>query len=50
MVELGTDDVGCRQYSAWSSTGAVVAAVFYRKADGRFTLFRSEADCSTESR
>ncbi len=50
MVELGTDDAGCRQYSAWSSTGAVVAAVYYRKTDGGFTLFRTDADCDTGSR
>ena len=49
MIELGTDDAGCRQYSAWSSTGAVVAAVYYRRADGSFTLFRSNADCSSPS-
>ena len=49
MIELGTDDVGCRQHSAWSSTGAVVAAVYYRRADGSFTLFRSDADCGSPS-
>lgn len=47
MAELEPDSEGCQQYSAWSETGAAVAAVFYRRPDGSFTLFRSEADCST---
>lgn len=45
MVEIGKDESGCRQYSAWSSKRAVVAAVFYGGADGNFTLLRSEAKC-----
>ena len=45
MVEIGVDDGGCRMFSAWSNTRAVVAAVHYRDAEGNFTLSRSKAKC-----
>lgn len=45
MVYIGIDDGGCRMFSAWSDTRAVVAAVYYRDAENSFTLLRSRADC-----
>ena len=36
MVEIGVDDRGCRMYSAWSNTRAVVAAVHYRDVERQF--------------
>ena len=46
MVAIGVDEAGCQQYSAWSATRGVVAAVYYRQEDGAFTLFRSRAACN----
>ena len=45
MVEIGVDDRGCRMFSAWSNTRAVVAAVHYRDAKGNFMLSRAKAEC-----
>ena len=38
MVPVASDESGCRQYSAWSRHGAVPTVIYYRKADGTFTL------------
>lgn len=46
MMPVGIDSSGCRQYSASSDAGATAAVIHYRKADGSFTIFRSEADCA----
>ena len=46
MVEIGVDDRGCRMFSAWSNTRAVVAAVHYRDAEGKFMLSRAKAKCA----
>ena len=46
MTPLGVDESGCLQYSPWSSRGAVPTAIYYRKADGSFTLSRSDTGCS----
>ena len=47
MVEIGADDRGCVQYSAWSATRGVFTVVYYRQASGEFTTDRSKAPCST---
>jgi len=45
MAPVGTDDTGCPQYTAWSSQGAVLTVIQYRRADGSFTPLRDAADC-----
>ena len=45
MVEIGPDDRGCVQYSAWSATRAVPTVVYYREPGGEFTTDRSKAVC-----
>ncbi len=45
MVPRGVDRHGCPSYSPWAWRRAVPAAIYYRRADGGFTLHRSEADC-----
>ena len=47
MVPVGVDEVGCQQYAARPDSGAVTAAIHYRKTDGGFTMFRAKAGCST---
>ena len=47
MVEIGADDRGCVQYSAWSATRGVFTVVYYREESGEFTTDRSKAPCST---
>ncbi|MFQ5348064.1 MAG: hypothetical protein ACE5ED_09515 [Rhodothalassiaceae bacterium] len=41
------DPDGCQAYRLWSSDPGrmVVMALHYRRADGSFTMLRSEADC-----
>ena len=48
MVPIGADDDGCEQYSPWSANNPVTTAIYFRKADGSFTLSRSEAGCGSE--
>ena len=45
MVPAGEDGSGCPQYLPWSASGLVTAAMYYRKADGGFTLYRSDTEC-----
>ena len=45
MVPIGADGGGCEQYTPWSARGRVTTAIYYRKADGSFTLYRSEVEC-----
>ncbi len=45
MVPRGADRYGCSSYSPWSRRSPVPAAIYYRKADGGFTLYRSDSDC-----
>ena len=45
MAPRGAGHDGCPSYSPWSGRSAVPAAIYYRKADGGFTLYRSDADC-----
>ena len=46
MVPVSTTADGCTQYTPWSATAAVVAAIHYRRADGSFTLDRSQSECA----
>lgn len=48
MVAFGRDSDGCAQFSPWSKSRMVPAAIYFRKAGGGFTLNRSEADCSAD--
>ena len=45
MLDIGLDNHGCRQYTAWSATRTVLAVVYYRQKDGKFTTFRSRSEC-----
>ena len=45
MVPVSVDADGCQQYTAWSSTKAVLAVIQYRRADGSFTPDKREAAC-----
>ena len=47
MVPVGTDAGGCVQYSPWSGSNPVTAAIYYRKADGSFTLSKEQAGCDS---
>ena len=38
MVPIGKDSNGCAQFRPWSKSLMVHAAIYYRKADGGFTL------------
>ena len=46
MVAIGRDSSGCLQFKPWSKSRMVPAAIYFRKADGGFTLYKDEADCS----
>ena len=46
MVAIGRDSNGCLQFKPWSKSRMVPAAIYFRKADGGFTLYKDEADCS----
>ena len=48
MVPAGADGDGCPQFSPWSSSNPVQAAIYFRKADGSFTLYKEEADCAAD--
>ena len=45
MVPSGTDADGCPQFSPWSSGNLVQTALFYRKADGSFTVVKEQSAC-----
>ena len=45
MVPVGTDAEGCAQFAPWSGSNPVTAAIYYRKADGDFTLHKEQTDC-----
>ncbi len=47
MVPIGEDADDCVQYKPWSRSLMVPAAIYYRKADGSFTLNYLDADCGT---
>ena len=47
MVPVGVSAAGCRQYTAWSSTKAVLTVIQYRRSDGGFTMIEEEADCGS---
>ena len=49
MVPIATDDSGCLQYRGWSSSRPVPAAIYYRKPDGEFTLYRSDTGCGNDA-
>ena len=46
MVPAGVDGTGCPWFRAFSPTKMVVQAMFYRAADGSFTMERVEAVCA----
>ena len=46
MVAIGRDSDGCTQFKQWSRSRMVPAAIYFRKADGSFTLYKEAADCS----
>ena len=48
MVPAGADDAGCPWFGAFSPTKMVVQAMFYRAAEGGFTMDRTEAECAAE--
>ena len=48
MVPAGADGDGCPQFNPWSSRNPVRAAIYFRKADGSFTLYKEEADCAAD--
>ena len=45
MVPAGTDANGCARFRPWSGSNLVTAAIYYRKADGSFTLNKEQAGC-----
>ncbi len=45
MVPIAPDDTGCMQYRMHAPGKATVQAIFYRAADGKFTVDRAQADC-----
>ena len=48
MVPAGADDAGCPWFRAFSPTKMVVQAMFYRAAEGGFTMDRTGAACAAE--
>ena len=46
MVPVSRSAEGCQQYSAWSATKATLTVIYYRRADGSFTMLKEEAACS----
>lgn len=46
MVPAGADANGCARFSPWSGSNPVTAAIYYRSADGSFTLSKEEAGCT----
>jgi len=46
MVPTGKIDKGCQMYRAFSPIHSVVAAIFYKAANGKFVMDKSKSDCS----
>lgn len=46
MVAIGQDPDGCTQFKPWSKSRMVPTAIYFRKADGGFTLYKEDTDCS----
>ena len=49
MVPVSLDESGCQQYSGWSRSRILPAIIYYRMADGTFTILRSKANCSEQT-
>jgi len=45
MVPIGIDKIGCQMYRAFSPNHSVVAAIFYKAADGKFVMDKGKSDC-----
>lgn len=45
MVPIGKDNTGCTMYRAFSPNHSVVAAIFYKGADGKFVIDKGKSDC-----
>ena len=45
MVPTGKIDKGCQMYRAFSPSHSVVAAIFYKGADGKFLIDKGKSDC-----
>jgi hypothetical protein len=45
MAPIGKDGSGCVMYRPYSKTSSVVAAIFYRTAQGRFVLDKGKSAC-----
>ena len=45
MVPVGSDDNGCQMYRTFSLNNAVVAAMFFRTADGKFVIDKNKSNC-----
>ena len=45
MVPAGTDANECARFRPWSGSNIVTAAIYYRNADGSFTLNKEQAGC-----
>lgn len=46
MVPIDSDGTKCQMYRMYSPNHAVVAAVFFKTANGKFVIDRGKADCS----
>ena len=45
MVPIGKNNTGCQMYRAFSPNHSVVAAIFYKGADGKFVIDKGKSDC-----
>ena len=45
MVPIGKEKTGCQMYRAFSPNHSVVAALFYKGADGKFVIDKGKSDC-----
>ena len=45
MVRAGADAEGCERFRPWSASNPVKTAIYYRMADGTFTLHKEQTDC-----
>ena len=45
MVPAGTDAEGCQRFRPWSGNKPVKTAIYYRKADGSFTIGKQDSGC-----
>lgn len=45
MVPIGHDGTKCQMYKVYSTSHAVVGAIFFKTANGRFVIDRAKADC-----